>query len=93
MHPSSIISEELFGREYTQRYKEIVDGRVNIKHERWDTVRKMLDGKLTKYIQKVIDGELTSKQLADALKTAINSAYRLTAANFDNPFRVPYHEK
>ena len=47
----------------------------------------MLDGKLTPYIQKVIDGELTSKDLANALKTAINSVYGLTSANFDNPFR------
>ena len=30
---------------------------------------------------------MTSKQLADALKTAINSVYGLTSANFDNPFR------
>ena len=47
----------------------------------------MLNGKLTPYVQKVIDGEMTSKDLANALKTAINSVYGLTAANFDNPFR------
>lgn len=47
----------------------------------------MLDGKLTPYIQKVKSGEITSKDLANALKTAINSVYGLTAANFDNPFR------
>lgn len=49
----------------------------------------MLDGKLTPYIQKVIDGEMTSKDLANALKTAINSVYGLTSASFDNPFRDP----
>lgn len=87
MHPHSAIAEVLFGVEFTSRFKEIVDGRVNIKHEAWDVVNKMLDGKLVKYIQKVIDGELTSKQLADALKTAINSVYGLTSANFENPFR------
>lgn len=32
---------------------------------------------------------MTSKELADALKTAINSVYGLTAAKFDNPFRDP----
>ena len=37
--------------------------------------------------EKVKSGELTSKQLANALKTAINSVYGLTSANFDNPFR------
>ena len=87
MHPHSAIAECLFGPEYTERFRDIVEGRVSIKHEDWDAVNKMLDGKLTQYVQKVINGELTSKQLANALKTAINSVYGLTSANFDNPFR------
>ena len=87
MHPHSDIAECLFGPEYTERFRDIVEGRVNIKHEDWNAVDKMLDGKLTPYVQKVKDGELTSKDLANALKTAINSVYGLTAANFDNPFR------
>lgn len=87
MHPHSDIAECLFGPEYTERFRDIVEGRVNIKHEDWDAVDKMLDGKLTPYVQRVKDGELTSKDLANALKTAINSVYGLTAANFDNPFR------
>lgn len=87
MHPHSDIAECLFGAEYTSKFRDIVEGRVNIKHEDWEAVNKMLDGKLTPYVQKVIDGELTSKDLANALKTAINSVYGLTAANFDNPFR------
>ena len=87
MHPHSVIAECLFGSEYTSRFRDIVEGRVNIKHEDWEAVNKMLDGKLTPYVQKVINGELTSKQLANALKTAINSVYGLTSANFDNPFR------
>lgn len=87
MHPHSTIMEILFGVEFTRRFKEIVDGRVSIKHEAWEIVDKMLDGKLTKYIQKVRGGELTATDLANALKIAINSVYGLTAANFDNPFR------
>ena len=87
MHPHSTIAEVLFGAEFTARFKEIVDGRVSIKHEAWEEVNHMLDGKLTPYIQKVINGEMTAKQLADALKTAINSVYGLTAANFENAFR------
>jgi hypothetical protein len=47
----------------------------------------MLDGKLTPYIQKVIDGEMSANDLANALKIAINSVYGLTAAGFDNAFR------
>lgn len=89
MHPHSAIAECLFGVEFTKRFKEIVDGRVNIKHEAWDDVNKMLDGKLTPYIQKVIDGGLTSKDLANALKTAINSVYGLTSASFENAFYDP----
>ena len=87
MHPHSTIAECLFGVRYTKAYRDIVEGRVSIKHEAWDEVNHMLDGKLTPYIQKVIDGELTSKDLANALKTAINSVYGLTSANFENPFR------
>lgn len=87
MHPHSIIAECLFGPKYTRIFKDIVDGRVAIKHEDWNAVENMLDGKLKPYIPKVLNGEITSKQLADALKTAINSVYGLTSASFENPFR------
>ena len=87
MHPHSVIAECLFGVKYTKAFRDIVVGRVNIKHEAWDEVNHMLDGKLTPYIQKVIDGEMTSKDLANALKTAINSVYGLTSAGFENAFR------
>lgn len=89
MHPVSAIEEDLFGAVYTARFAEIKHARIEIKHENWDAARKMLDGKLTKYIQQVLDEKMTSKQLADALKTAINSVYGLTSAGFDNPFRDP----
>ena len=87
MHPHSLIAECLFGPHFTRAFRDIVEGRVSIKHEDWDLVADMLDGKLKPYIQKVKDGELTSKQLSDALKTAINSVYGLTSAGFENPFR------
>ena len=86
MHPHSTIMEILFGVEFTKAFYEIVYGRVHIKHEAWDKVDKMLDGKLTPYIQKVLNGEMTSGELANALKTAINSVYGLTAAKFENAF-------
>ena len=89
MHPHSLIAECLFGVRYTKAFRDIVEGRVSIKHEAWEEVNHMLDGKLTPYIQKVKDGEMKSKDLANALKTAINSVYGLTAATFDNPFRDP----
>lgn len=89
MHPHSAIAEVLFGPRFTKAFREIVEGRVSIKHEAWDIVNEMLDGKLTPFIQKVIDGKITSQALANALKTAINSVYGLTSASFDNPFRDP----
>lgn len=87
MHPHSAIAECLFGPIFTARFRDIVEGRVTIKHEDWDALNNLLDGKLTPFVERVKKGELTSKQLANALKTAINSVYGLTSANFDNPFR------
>ena len=86
-HPSSIIAEVLFGPRYTKAFKDIVDGRVSIKHESWDLIDELFDGKLKPYIQKVINGELKSKELAGALKTVVNSVYGQTAASYENPFR------
>ena len=88
-HPSSILAEVLFGPKFTKAFKEIVDGRVSIKHKAWDVVDKLFDGKLQKYVKKVIDGELSVKELANALKTVVNSVYGLTSASFTNPFRDP----
>lgn len=87
MHPHSTIAEVLFGVKYTTAYRDIVEGRVDIKHEAWNEVDNMLNGKLRPYIQKVKNGEMSSGDLANALKTAINSVYGLTSANFSNPFR------
>lgn len=86
MHPHSALSECLFG-EYTKNFADLVDGRITIKHEDWEKINDILDGKLTKYVAKVESGEISSKQLANALKTAINSVYGLTSAKFENPFR------
>ena len=83
MHPASIIAEQLFGEEFTQRFQDIRDARVAIKHKDFDAARKMLDGKLAKYL----DDENAAGDLAQALKIAINSVYGLTSAGFDNPFR------
>ena len=89
MHPHSLIAECHFGVMFTKAFRDIVEGRVSIKHEDWDAVEHMLDGKLVPYIQKVKNGELTSKELSNALKTAINSVYGLTSASFENPFHDP----
>lgn len=83
MHPHSIIAEKLFGERFTARFKEIVDARVAIKHKDFAAAKKMLGGKLGKYLT----DERSAKDLAQALKIAINSVYGLTAAKFENPFR------
>lgn len=82
LHPHSIIAMNCFG-EHTQRFKDILDARMYIKHGDFESARKMLGGKLAPYL----DDESKAKDLAQALKIAINSVYGLTAANFDNPFR------
>jgi hypothetical protein len=83
MHPSSLVAEKLFGDEYTDRFADILKARVSIKHKDFDKARKMLGGKLVKYL----DDENAASDLAQALKIAINSVYGLTAATFENPFR------
>lgn len=85
MHPSSIVAENLFGDEYTQRFKDILDARIAIKHKDFESARRMLNGALAKYL----DDENAAADLAQALKIAINSVYGLTSAAFDNPFRDP----
>ena len=82
MHPHSVINLNAFG-EYTQNFKDIVDARIAIKNKDFDKARQMFNGKLAPYL----DDESTAKNLAQALKIAINSVYGLTSANFDNPFR------
>ena len=83
MHPSSIVAENLFGDTYTQRFKELMDARIAIKHKDFDKARKMLNGALAKYLT----DENAAADLAQALKIAINSVYGLTSAGFENPFR------
>lgn len=86
-HPSSIIAEVLFGPKYTKAFADIVYGRVSIKHQAWQDIDELFDGKLKPYIQQVIDGELTSKDLANALKTVVNSVYGQTKATYPCAFR------
>lgn len=83
MHPSSIVAEELFGAEYTRRFNDILAARIAIKHKDFDKAKKMLGGKLAKYLT----DENAAADLAQALKIAINSVYGLTSARFENPFR------
>ena len=82
MHPHSILAMNCFG-EYTKKFEEILDARIAIKHKDFKKARKMMGGALSPYL----DDESKAKDLAQALKIAINSVYGLTSAQFDNPFR------
>lgn len=107
MHPHSIIALNLFGDHYTQRFKELVEARILIKHtaklrekvetgklsesefakdEEVQKLKVVFGGAFAEYVNASSE-ELSN--LANALKTAINSVYGLTAAGFENPFRDP----
>lgn len=82
LHPHSAIALNAFG-EYTAKFEELVNARIAVKHGDYESASKMFDGKLVPYLQ----DRSNDKNLAQALKIAINSVYGLTSASFDNPFR------
>lgn len=84
-HPSTIRINCLLGPKYTRRYNDIVDARVFIKHGDFESAKKLMDGKLAKYL----DDPTMAKALSSALKIAVNSVYGLTFASFPNAFRDP----
>lgn len=90
MHPSSIEALNLFGP-YTKVFSDIKNARILIKHKEYKQAEEILDGKLKPFIEAVENGTATYsyKDLAQALKTVINSIYGLTSARFENPFKDP----
>lgn len=84
LHPNSIRAMNCFGK-YTKNFTDILDARTAIKHGDIETAKRMMNGKLKPYLED--QNKFKTKDLAQALKIAINSVYGLTAANFDNPFR------
>ena len=85
MHPHSAIRLNIFGDEYTAKFKNIVDARIYIKHKDYEAAKSILPERLHKYL----NDPSGAKKLANALKTAINSVYGLTSAKFDNKLRDP----
>lgn len=83
-HPHSLIAMNCLG-EYTERFKELVDLRIAIKHKDWDKARTMLDGAAAQFLE----DDKQAKLLSNALKIPINSVYGLTSAKFPNAFRDP----
>lgn len=82
MHPTSIEVLNLFGP-YTERFSELKNARIAIKHKDYESARLMLDGRLKPYLK----SDQNAEKLSYALKIVINIVYGLTSAKFDNPFR------
>jgi energy-coupling factor transporter ATP-binding protein EcfA2/DNA-binding ferritin-like protein (Dps family) len=82
MHPTSIENLNLFGP-YTQKFSELKEARMAIKHQNYEKAKTLLNGKLAPYLQSTNDAEA----LSYALKIVINIVYGLTSAKFDNMFR------
>lgn len=82
MHPTSIELLNLFGP-YTEKFSELKEARMAIKHKKYEEARTMLDGKLKKFLE----DDSHAEDLAYALKIVINIVYGLTSARFPNAFR------
>ena len=81
-HPTSIILLNKLG-EYTKRYEDLRNARVYIKHKDYESVGKLFDGKLKKYL----GSDEEAEALSTALKLPINSFYGISSASFANPAR------
>jgi energy-coupling factor transporter ATP-binding protein EcfA2 len=88
MHPASIIALNLLGK-YTQRFDDLRQGRIAIKHNDREKLKTLLDGKLIPFVERADRGEFKLGDLSLGLKTALNSGYGLTYAHHDNPFKDP----
>lgn len=84
MHPTSLIEMNYFGP-YTQRYADLKQTRIYIKHNDFESAKQMFGGMLEPYLH----DEETAKQLSFALKIIINIVYGMTSAKFDNKFKHP----
>lgn len=85
MHPTSTEKLNLFGP-YTKYFSDIKNARIAIKHKDYEALKTMLEGKLMKFLN---NDNYSMDDLANGLKTVINSVYGLTSAKFDNPFKDP----
>ena len=85
MHPSSAIAEKIFGDRYTKNFADLKQARLYIKHGDLDKAKKIMDGKLSRYL----NDPTVAKDLTQALKIAINAVYGLTSAKFPNVFKDP----
>lgn len=84
MHPHSAIADDFFGPEYTQRFEDLVEARVAIKHSDLELAGTYLDGALKPFLT-----EEDAKDLAQALKIVVNKIYGMSSAKYNNRFKDP----
>lgn len=82
MHPTSIIALNKLGK-YTQRYADLRQARIYIKHGDYDAASKLFEGKLSKYLK----SKEEAKALSKALKLPLNAFFGCSFATFPNPAR------
>ena len=85
MHPRSIVELNAFGK-YTKNFEELMDGRLDCKHDDVESLRKRFGGKLNDILN---EEGITIKDISNGLKTGINSVYGLSSARFENSFKHP----
>lgn len=83
MHPHAAKALNYFGP-YQERFNQLIDARVAVKHHNFELARTYFNGALTSYLT-----EDDADDLAYALKIIINIVYGMTSAKFDNKFRHP----
>lgn len=85
MHPTSLVVENLFGP-YTKNFSDLLKARVLIKEGKLNEAKQMFGGKLEPYL----DDTDQAKDLAYALKLALNSVYGYTSTQkYDWAFKHP----
>lgn len=98
-HPTSAIMLNIFGDKITQRFKNLLDGRLAAKHikevgdDNYNKAIELLGPVIEEYFNEGLEAgesvKYLAKNLSNALKTAINSVYGLTSASFDNKLKDP----
>ena len=83
MHPHAAKALNYFGP-YQERFNQLIDARVAVKHHNFELAGTYFNGALTPYLT-----EDDADDLAYALKIVINIVYGMTSAKFDNKFRHP----
>lgn len=81
LHPTSAIILNYMGP-YTQKYADLKQARVYVKHGNFEEAAKMFNGALKPYLTKE-----HQHGLSFALKIVINIIYGMSSAKFDNKFK------